>query len=217
MKLNVFSVPSGNIPPMVEKFESVGLKPIHIGTQGDWKTTFYFSKDEEPNPIPWVSTFAEFFGDTEFLNLIYFGAYIFEKNGHCFVLTYGKSHFYVRPFCDHDFGVELAKRIADENDIKQTSSKKFAGEKKKKKKKEIKSYTSNTPLDIESGESVDYLRAAITMDEREELGATGKFGFSVLLSAPVEKTQIGELLEDVVALLEAEARFKLPRTIGGDG
>ncbi|WP_432941542.1 DUF6119 family protein [Kribbella sp. CA-253562] len=154
---------------MEEKFASVGLEPINVDEQGDWKTTFYFSKDEEPNPIPWVSTFAEFFGDTEFLNLIYFGAYVFQRGDRCFVLTYGKSHFYVRPFCEHDFGIELAKRIADESDIKQTASKKFAG-----KKKEIKSYTSNTPLDIESGESVDYLRAAISLDAREVFGPTGK-------------------------------------------
>lgn len=37
------------------------------------------------------------------------------------------------------------------------TSKKFAG----RRKKEIRSYTSDTRLDIESGESIDYLRAAI--------------------------------------------------------
>jgi uncharacterized protein (TIGR04141 family) len=208
VKLNIFSMPSDNVPSMKQKFESVGLEPIHVGEQSTWETTFYFSKGEEPNPIPWVGTFAEFFGDTNFLNLIYFGAYVFQKEDHCFVLTYGKSHFYVRPFCEHDFGIELAKRIADENDIKQTASKKFAG----KKKKEIKSYTSNTPLDIESGESVDYLRAAIDANARETFGATGKFGSSVLLSAPIKKTEIGDLLDKVVALLEKDAKFKLPRT-----
>jgi len=208
VKLNIFAVPSDNVPSLIEKFESVGLESIHDGEESGWKTTFYFSKEEEPNPIPWVGTFAEFFGDESFANLIYFAAYVFQKEDHCFVLTYGKSHFYVRPFCEHDFGIEVAKRIADENDIKQTASKKFAG----KKKKEIKSYASNTPLDIESGESVDYLRAAIGMHARETFGVTGKFGSSVLLSAPIEKTEIGDLLDRVVALLEDDARFKLPRT-----
>jgi len=208
VKLNIFAVPSENIAPMEEKFETVGLKSIHNGVQAGWKTTFYFSIDEEPNPIPWVGTFADFFGDTDFHNLIYFGAYLFQKEDRCFVLTYGKSHFYARPFCDHDFGIEVAKRIADENDIKQTASKKFAG----KKKKEIKSYTSNTPLDIESGESVDYIKAAIELHAREEFGPSGKFGSSVLLNVPTGKDEIGDLLDKLTALLESDARFALPRT-----
>ncbi|MGN9909364.1 DUF6119 family protein [Phytohabitans sp. LJ34] len=196
------------MPRLEEKFASVGLMTVNEGEQSGWKTAFYFSKDEEPNPIPWVEEYAEFFGKGTFRNLIYFAAYVFHKEDRYFVLTYGKSHFYVRPLCDHDFGIEMAKRIADENDIKQTASKKFAG----KKKKEIKSYTSNTPLNIESGESVDYLRAAIELGTRESFGQSGKFGSSVLLNAPITKTDIGALLDKIVALLGKEPRFKLPRT-----
>jgi hypothetical protein len=102
----------------------------------------------------------------------------------------------------------MAKRIGNEGDIKQTASKKFAG----KKRKEIKSYTRNTPLNIESGESVDYLRAAIEADATEMFGSSGKFGSSVLLNAPVNKDQIGGLLDKVVDCLQGETRFKLPRT-----
>jgi len=208
MKLNIFSVATDNVQPMLDKFEVVGLKPIHTADQAGWEATFFFSEEEEPNAIPWVATFAEFFGDTAPQNLNYFAAYVFKRGNRCFVLTYGKSHFYVRPFCEHDFGIEIAKRIANEGDIRQTASKKFAG----KKKKEIKSYTSNTPLDIESGESVDYLQAAITLDYREDLGKSAKFGGSVLVNAPVEKGKIGDLLSRLEDLLGQEPRFPLPRT-----
>src|SRR4051794_28676862 len=166
MKLNIFSVASGNVLLVLEKFAAVGLKEIHVAEQEGWTAAFYFSEEEEPNAIPWVGTFAEFFGDEIPQNLTYFAAYVFQRAGRCFVLTYGKTHFYVRPFCEHDFGIEVAKRIANERDVRQTASKKFAG----KKKKEIKSYTSNTALDIESGESVDYLQGSITLDHRAEFG-----------------------------------------------
>lgn len=208
MKLNIFLVPLTNVPALEAKLESVGLEVIAEGEQAGWQTRFYFSQNEEPNPIPWVETFTEFFTERRPANLVYFAAYVFRKGECCFVLTYGKSHFYVRSFCEHDFGIEMAKRIGNEGDIKQTASKKFAG----KKRKEIKSYTRNTPLNIESGESVDYLRAAIEANARQSLGAAAKFGSSVLLNAPVTKDQIGDLLDEVVAQLRKEARFKLPRT-----
>ena len=101
MKLNIFSVPEGHVAGLKGKFDQVGLKAIHTGTDGPWETAFYFSAEEEPSEIPWV-TFSDFFGDQQPQNLIYFGAYVFERPGHCYVLTYGKAHFYVRPFCDHE-------------------------------------------------------------------------------------------------------------------
>lgn len=193
---------------MKGKFGSVGLKSIGEGAQSGWRTTFYFSESEEPTPISWVETFADFFRGLAPRNLIYFGAYVFEKGGRCFVLTYGKSHFYVRPYCDHDFGIEMAKRIANEDDIRMTASKKFAG----KRKKEVKSYTNNTSLNIESGESVDYLRAAVAKPAREAFGTTGKFGSSLLVNAPVEKSQIGSLLDKITRSLRDDPLFALPRT-----
>ncbi|MEN3608022.1 DUF6119 family protein [Plantactinospora sp. ZYX-F-223] len=208
MKLNIFLVPSTNVPALESKFESVGLRMIHESEQHGWQARFYFSANEEPNPIPWVETYADFFQEEQPANLIYFAAYTFRKDELLFVLTYGKSHFYVRPFCDHDFGIEMAKRIGNESDIKQTASKKFAG----KKKKEIKSYARNTPLNIESGESVDYLRAAIEADMRDTFGRVGKFGSSMLIGAPVTRHQIGSLLDAVSTRMQQAPRFKLPRT-----
>ena len=208
MKLNVFFVPDWNVSALKAKFDQVGLKAIHTATDGIWETAFYFSSEQTPAEIPWVSTFAEFFAGLQAQNLIYFGAYVFEQPSRCYVLTYGKAHFYVRPFCDHDFGIEVAKRIADEDDIKQKASKRFAG----RRKKEIGSYTSNTRLDIESGESVDYLQAGILDSSRKDFGRTAKFGSSVLLNAPIDKTGIGKLLDKVTVALSSPPTFALPRT-----
>lgn len=208
MKLNIFSIPPENVAAMEEKFQDVGLQVIHTDSNDDWESAFYFSEKQQPAPIPWVGTFIEFFGDRRPRNLIYFAAYVFEKPGHCFVLTYGKAHFYVRQFCDHDFGTEVAKRLADESDIKQKSSKKFAG----KRKKEIRSYTRNTRLDIESGESIDYLQASIIKSARKNFGRTAKFGSSALFNAPIEKTDVGQLLNRIIDALASPPAFALPRT-----
>ena len=208
MKLNIFSIPKGNVSALKAKFEQVGLKPIHTAAIGSWATTFYFSAEQEPDKIPWVETFADFFGNQQPENLIYFGAYLFERPERYYILTYGKSHFYVRSLCDHDFGIEAAKRLADEDDIKQKASKKFAG----RRKKEIRSYTSNTQLDIESGESIDYLQAAINEARRAQFGRTAKFGSSVLLNAPIEKAEIGQLLDKIDSALASPPVFALPRT-----
>lgn len=209
MKLNIFSVPSRNAQAIKDKFGSVGLKSIHEGELAGWRALFFFSDEEQPNPIPWVATFADFFDEEMPANLIYFAAYVLEKGDRCFVLTYGKSHFYVRPFCDHDFGIEMAKRIANDGNTRQTSSKRFAGNRKK----EIRSYTQNTSLNVESGESVDYLQAEITPNARKAFGSAAKFGSSMLLNAPVEKDKLGHLLDQIEQVLSEKARFTLPRTV----
>jgi uncharacterized protein (TIGR04141 family) len=134
--------------------------------------------------------------------------FLFTRAGVCFALSYGKSHFYLRPYGDYDFGVELAKRIANEFDIKQTASKRFQG----KKKKDIRSYTSNTRLDVESGESVDYLQAAVISAHRSTYGKSGKFGTSALLSLDINSSTIGPFLTKLEGELTLPAKFKLPRT-----
>jgi uncharacterized protein (TIGR04141 family) len=125
------------------------------------------------------------------------------------VLSYGKSHFYIRSHCDFDFGIELAKRIADEWEIKQTASRRFQG----KKRKDIKSYASNTRLDVESGESVDYVQGAVVSAHRNVFGKAGKFGTSALLSVDISPGDLGDFMDAIDAVLHQAPMFKLPRTV----
>ncbi len=209
MKLNIFKIPKDKVNDLKDKFESLGLKNINSSEEKGWKGDFYFSKDIDPIQIPWAETYKDFFNEDKPENRIYFCAYIWENEKYCFALSYGKSHFYLRQFCDHDFGIHIAKRIANQKDIRQKSSKKFAG----KKKKEIKSYTKNSQLDIESGESIDYLQSSISKDFIENFGKSGKFGSSSLLSPLVEKEALPEFLESIIKVYESPELFKLPRTI----
>lgn len=209
MKLNIFKIPKDKVGNLKDKFELLGLKNINSSEQGVWKADFYFSKDIDPVQIPWVETYKDFFSEDKPENKIYFCAYIWENEKYCFALSYGKSHFYLRQFCDHDFGIHIAKRIANQKDIRQKSSKKFAG----KKKKEIKSYTKNSQLDIESGESIDYLQSSISKDFINDFGKSGKFGSSTLLNPLIGKESLSNFFETIIKIYESPELFKLPRTI----
>lgn len=213
MKLNIFKIPKDSISDLKLKFESVGLEVIHSSTHGRWKTNFYFSKDIDSKKIPWVEEYADLFSNDRPKNLIYFAAYLWESDNCCFAISYGKSHFYIRQHCDHDFGTEIAKRVVNKEDVRQKSTKKFAG----KKKKEIRSYTKNTKLDIESGESVDYLQASILEEQKDNFGKTGKFGSSVSLNPEIEREQLEDFLDNLTKLAESKELFVLPRTMIIDG
>ena len=209
MKINVFSIPSGEIAGLKTKLSSSGMTVIKEVDQDDWHGEFYYSTKPDPVDVPWAEVFQDYFKDLGMpTNASYFAAFLFTRADRCFALSYGKSHFYLRPYCDYDFGIELAKRIANEFDIRQTASKRFQG----KKKKELRSYTSNTRLDVESGESVDYFQAAVVDTQHSTYGKSGKFGTSALLSPDISAADIGPFLTKLAAELARPARFKLPRT-----
>jgi len=171
--------------------------------QGKWNGSFYFSKDVQPSEISWVAEYIDFFSEEKPENTLYFSVYLWENTEYCFCISYGKSHFYLRQYCDHDFGIEVAKRIANQKDIRQKSSKKFAG----RKKKEIKSYTKNSKLDIESGESIDYIQSSIDKERAVTFGKTGKFGSSVNLNPEIEKEVIGNFLSELVKVYKSRESF----------
>ena len=209
MRLNIFSIDKDNLPLLRTKLASIGMSIIHSEDQSGWHCEFFYSDAPQPGEIEWVDTFASYFEELpQPKNVSYFAVYIFTKGYATYAISYGKSHFYLRQFCDHDFGVEAAKRLANELDIRQTSSKRFAG----KRRKDIKSFTSNTRLDVESGESVDYLQAAILGSNQEDFGKSGKFGSSALLSPDIVPSGIGVFLNRLDEELAKDPLFALPRT-----
>jgi uncharacterized protein (TIGR04141 family) len=209
VRLNIFSIRNDDLPELRKKLASLGMPIIHSEDQQGWHGEFYFSNEPSPGEVDWAETFSAYFDSVgKPQNISYFAVYLFTKGNKTYAVSYGKSHFYLRQFCDHDFGVEVAKRIANENDIRQTSSKRFAG----KRRKDIKSFTADTKLDVESGESVDYLQAAILAAHQEIFGKTGKFGSSAQFTIDLIASEIGSLLEQLSEVMKTPALFKLPRT-----
>jgi uncharacterized protein (TIGR04141 family) len=209
LKLNLFKIDSSDVDALVNKLGTVGTQLIHTETQAGWTARFFFSESPEPRPIPWAKTFLPFFSEVGVpRNLTHFAVYLFVKGDVAYAISYGKSHFYIRPFADYDFGIDLAKRIADENDTKQVAAKRFQG----RQKKDIKSFTANSALDIESGESIDLLESSVASDKQKTFGAAGKFGASALLTPDIGPDDIGRFLDSIELEMLSDERFKLPRT-----
>lgn len=211
MKINIFKIPSENIQNLKDKFQDKRVNLVFEKTKiiDGWNCSFYMSSDPAVKDIKWVNDFKDFIKD-DVENKIYFSAYICEKNNNFFVLSNGKAHFYIRNFCEYNFGLKIAQRVANENDIRQLAVQRFAG----KKTKEINSFAKNSKLNNESGESVDYISAKIIGEERDFFGVSSKFGDSLIVSRKdLNLTNLPNLFDRILYVLKQKERFLLPMTI----
>ncbi|WP_169979870.1 DUF6119 family protein [Microbispora sp. H10836] len=209
MKLNIFLIPMENIARLREKIEAAGMERIYQGEVDDWIMEFYFSTTPDPIEIPWAKDFATELASLPEIpkNEMHYGAYLWRSEEACFAISFGKSHFYLREFCDSDFGLSMAKRIGDKDDVRQKAARRYAG----RSTKQIRSYRRESTLDLESGESIDYLHAATR--ESEIWGAWAKFGSSLLLSLTLDKDDsLAALLGRILEELKKPELFALPRT-----
>ncbi|GAA1716737.1 hypothetical protein GCM10009745_76600 [Kribbella yunnanensis] len=209
VKLNIFKIPLDQLAPLREALDSAKLVQTNAVTLGKWTGEFYFSTEPKLSPVPWVQTFAEFIGDGTYLNRNYFGAMVLADETSAYAISFGKAHFHIRPHCDYDFGVELAKRIADEDDVTQTASRRYQG----KRKRDIQSYIGQSKLSIPPGSSVDFLQCRVVAGKIATFGPSGKFGTSCLLTPDIGPHQIGSFLSQIETELDVSPRFKLPRTL----
>jgi uncharacterized protein (TIGR04141 family) len=209
LKLNIFRIPDEYYEWLIGKLQKLGADPLANVKQDGWTGTFFISPEDAATDVPWLEPYEQFFVSRDRpQNTNHYAAFVFKRDSACYALSHGKAHFYIRPFSDFDFGVELAKRIANEDEIRQTASKRFAG----KQKKDIRSFAPNTRLDVESGESVDFLQAECIPEVRADFGKTGKFGTSALLSPDITAHDIGSTLSKVESEIRKPAKFRLPRT-----
>jgi uncharacterized protein (TIGR04141 family) len=209
VKINIFCIPEAEVEELRTKLCGSGMSVIKEVDQNGWHGEFYYSKIPLSGEPSWVESFREYFDEVGLpSSRNHYAAFVFTKNARCFVLSFGKSHFFIRPHCDYDFGIELAKRIADDEDTRQTASRRFQG----KKTKDIKSFANNTRLDFESGESVDFIQASIIIAQQDLFGKAGKFGTSALLTPDITASELGTFLTNLEGELAKEPNFTLPRT-----
>lgn len=209
MRLNIFRIPARLAGPLRKNLTKNELSVTRQFEQGDWTGEFYFSKDPEPGRVSWTDTFRDYIGDGHYFNRSYYGVMTMARGESYYAISFGKAHFYVRPYCDYDFGVEVAKRIVDENEITQTSARRYQG----KQRKDIRSFGPQARLSVPPGNSVDYLQGQILPEKTEHFGDTAKFGTSCLLAPEITPDEIGTFLARLEIELAAPARFQLPRTL----
>ncbi|WP_431941732.1 DUF6119 family protein [Nocardia grenadensis] len=210
MELNIFKISRSEFGALRERLAEKGATVVHAESDNTWSSEFLFLEGEE-QVAGWLRMYEPFFDGRELpTRRSQSAVYLFHSPTSCYAIAHGSGRFHVAPFCDYDFGIELAKRIADENDVGQTAAKRYQGSRRK----EHRVYKANTRLDVTSGESVDFIRAAIIRSKQDAFGKTGKFGVSAILSpATITIYTIGNLLSSIEVELTNPELFSLPRTV----
>lgn len=209
MQLNIFRIDPRQFSALKARLRKNGYRKTATVEQSGWSGSFHFTEAPNPKTPKWIDTFSTFLPDKKYRTLNFGGTLLLKKDSYIFATSFGKAHFFIRPYCDYDFGIELAKRIGNPDDITQTSSRKYQGPQKR----DITSYTSNSPLNIAPGSSVDFIQGRIIENEQPTFGKTAKFGTSALLHPEISTGEIGTFLDSVTKSLGGQERFKLPRTL----
>lgn len=209
MRLNIFRIAGDEKPALIKKLKAVGLTSVSDIVQSSWTGNMYFSSDGVENSVHWITELGDLLPDDDYTSRSFFGAMVMTKGRSTFAITFGKAHMYVRPFCDYDFGIEIAKRIANEEDITQSSSRRYQG----RVRKDLVSYSPDSGLLIPPGSSVDFIQGRIISTLQTVFGTKGKFGTSCLLTPDITAAEIGDLLTGLESQLCDPPRFKLPRTL----
>lgn len=207
-KYNIYKIKSGNQLALQKKLVSVGLVLKEEKTIGDYQARFYFSDKPDLITIWWVELYKDFLGMVEDelpKNEMYFGILLLTKGQVSYAISFGKAHFYLRDFCDGDFGLNLAERIVDENNLKIKNSKLFGG----RRSKNITSYQDGSPIEYDSGESFQYIKAKTV--NKDKWGTVVSFGSSVLFNIDITPIQLDRFLDDIEISLAGKPIFMLPR------
>lgn len=188
--------------------ETLRMSVAHRDNADGWRTELWLHKVPH-KPVPWTLFYRPLLGDDVPTAPGLSGVYMLQSDETCYAITHGSAHFFVRPFCDYDFGIDVAKRIANEGDVTQTASKRFQGIRRK----EIRSYAANSRLSVQGGESVDFVQAKIMPDYQALFGRSGKFGTSAQLSPKLTVFDVGHFLSSLSVEMRKPERFRVPRTL----
>jgi uncharacterized protein (TIGR04141 family) len=205
-KYNLYRINKEREEELVEKLEAVGLEIISTTKIDDFIFQLFFSKEPDEVDIWWVETYRDFLPNIEPpKNKIYFGTLIISNPEKCYAVSLGKSHFYLRQYCDSDFGLDLAERIIDPDNLKIKNSKFY----KSKKSKSIVSYHDGSEIAYDSGESMHYLKGKVL--DTTAWGKSASFGSSVQFNLELEPAELVGLITRIEQELTRESNFKLPR------
>jgi uncharacterized protein (TIGR04141 family) len=207
-KFNLYKIYPEQREKLIEKLNSVGLTKIDSKNIDGFVLDFYFSDEPDAIDIWWTDVYKDFFKEREKpKNKIYFATLLIYNSQVVYAVSLGKSHFYLKHFCDSDFGLKLAERIADDTNPKIKNSKFY----KSRKNKIIATYQEGSGIDFDSGESLHYLRAK-TID-KDKWGKTASFGHSAQFSIEIKPEGLPNFIKEIEKTLKQDPRIKLPKVI----
>lgn len=207
-KFNLYKINPTQRDELVKKFQSVGLSKIGSKSIDGFYLDFYFSEEPDAIDIWWTDIYKDFFGTTEKpKNNIYFATLLIYNSQTVYAVSLGKSHFYLKHFCDSDFGLNLAERIVDEINPKIKNSKFY----KSRINKVITTYQEGSGIDFDSGESLHYLKAR-TID-KNIWGKTASFGHSAQFNIEIKPEELPDFIIKIEEILKQSSRIKLPKVV----
>lgn len=207
-KFNLYKIDPNQRDELVKKLNFVGLSQIGSKNISGFSLDFYFSKEPDAIDIWWTEVYKDFFGTIDKpKNKIYFATLLIYNSQAFYAVSLGKSHFYLKKFCDNDFGLNLAERIADEINPKIKNSKFY----KSRKNKIITTYQEASGIDFDSGESLHYLRAK-TID-KDKWGKIVSFGHSAQFNIEITPEKLPDFIKKIEKTLKQNSRIKLPKVV----
>lgn len=207
-KYNVYKVKDLKINELVSHLVSDRhYRLISSQTLGGYNLRTYFFGPDDAN-MWWLEQYGEgFFGEhSREHNKIYSGVIVASKGNGGYILPFGKTHFYIQEYIVFNFGLEMAEKIADPNQAKMKSLKRFGS----KISKSLISYSTGSSLDFSSGDSAEYLK--LKASNKDEWGTSFiHFGTSVQFgSLDIEPDELGSLLSNIDSAWRSAKKFTIP-------
>jgi len=205
-------MPYKQLPDLTKKIIKEGLVEQKTITHQSYKLKFYFSDNLKGNEVWWWDVFSDFFNDTikKPHNIFYFGLLIGFKEidpENCYLISLGKSHFYLSKFIEADFGLNVAMRIANDENILLKKSRFFCGGKSQ----EASSYSQFVQGSYFPGESIEHLKTKAK--ETEKWGCNNiTFSDSIQLSLEGAPTALVDVFNDIDLSLATKEKIEFPKS-----
>ncbi|MFP3834212.1 DUF6119 family protein [Chryseobacterium sp. SIMBA_028] len=205
-KFNIYKINIANRQALINKLHSVNMEQTGNLEINGYQLDFYLSTNPDSVEIWWTDLYSRFIqNNPRPENLIYYACLLLYRDEICYAISLGKTHFYLKDFCDSEFGINLAERIIDVENLRLKNSKFY----KSKKNKTITSFSNNTALDYDSGESLHFLKSK-TIDSLQ-WGNIASFGHSVQLNLDININDLPSLINRIENKLQEPVLANFPK------
>ena len=198
-----------NLKLKISTTELVEQKTI---ASSSFTSTFYYSENVKGNDVWWWKTYNPYINNLSIkpTNKFYYGLLISIPNDNnsefAYLISLGKSHFYLNEFIERDFGINLAIRMANEKSVLLKKSTYFSSIKKG----DVSSYQKFIADNYEPGESVDHLKLKAS-DTKIWGDKNLIFSDSVQLSDDIPPSNIELILSRIELAMNGEEIISLPK------
>jgi uncharacterized protein (TIGR04141 family) len=193
---------------VIEKLRKDGLEMAKKVEADGCVLEFLVSRDPDGSDIWWTKTYRDFLDGAELpKNIVYCAAFFIYNDDFCYAVALGKTYSRIKNYCDPDFGINMAQRIAADR-VKIKNSKFY----KSRRNRVASTYQSGNRIEFDSGESLDMIRAS-TVDPAL-WGGEANFGTAVQFSVDIAPDQMPAFVKRVEVVLAQPPRMDLPKVVG---